>query len=336
MLVAIKSIIIIFIVALYVVLYELLKHKMIIKTEQSINPRGGYFGILRCFIAKNIKLMFSSGIKFSLVDIIYLSIFVLINLLPLALIPFFLVFKYNNQSIMGSVLGVDNGLVLFIIFYILKSFSSYFFPIVNKSGSWLMFVSRQYYQSIAADFAFVLSCLTLLVYYRSFDFNNIVISQIHRTTFFYQPVTCIIMIYVIMLKSHDSVINPGYLSHRGEISEVFQNDFLGRIYEYVETAFFIIMCMFFVICFMGGYLPLFGKESGFTGIEVDDVLIQVLSFLAKTLITVVFFRYIKSSFSRFNIKKIVEISWNRVNLLALVNFLVNICLIYFGIINVSD
>ena len=309
--------------------------------QKRVGPnRVGPFGLLQP-LADVAKFMFKEEVHPSHVRPFFYSaaplIALVVALLPLACIPIMGPVELFGRTIYPEVFRSDMGIFFAFAASALGSYGILLAGWASNNKYTMLGALRACAQMVSYELSLSTAVVAMIFVYGTNDIHSMISSQngywfgfIPKWGVFVQPVAAMLFLVGIFAESNrlpfdlaegESEIVAGY--HLEYSSMKFALFFMA---EYIHM---IALSALFIILFFGGY----GLLPGLDLIPLSNPfmlpLLQVASLTIKIALMIWFFVWVRWTFPRFRYDQLMNLGWERLLPLGIVNLIVTVLFVYF-------
>lgn len=302
--------------------------------------RVGPFGLLQP-LADVAKFMFKEEVHPSHVRPFFYSaaplIALVVAILPLACIPLMGPFEVFGRTVYPEVFRTDMGIFFAFAVSALGSYGILLAGWASNNKYSMLGALRACAQMISYELSLSTSVVAMIFLYGTNDIHGMVDHQtgywfgfLPKWGFFVQPVAAMLFLVGIFAESNrlpfdlaegESEIVAGY--HLEYSSMKFALFFMA---EYIHM---IALSALFIILFFGGYSLLPGLDLLALNAPAVTPLLQLASLIIKIAVMIWFFVWVRWTFPRFRYDQLMNLGWERLLPLGLLNLIVTVLFVYF-------
>ena len=308
--------------------------------QKRVGPnRVGPFGLLQP-LADVAKFMFKEEVHpthvrpffYSAAPIVALTV----ALLPLACIPLMAPFEVFGRTVYPEVFRSDMGIFFAFAVSALGSYGILLAGWASNNKFSMLGALRACAQMVSYELSLSTAIVAMIFYFGTNDIHQMVTYQtgywfgfLPKWGVFIQPVAAMLFLVGIFAESNrlpfdlaegESEIVAGY--HLEYSSMKFAIFFMA---EYVHM---IALSALFIILFFGGYSILPGLDMIAQSPVITPIL-QVTSLIIKIALMIWFFVWVRWTFPRFRYDQLMDLGWQRLLPLGILNLIVTVLITYF-------
>jgi NADH-quinone oxidoreductase subunit H len=309
--------------------------------QKRLGPnRVGPFGLLQP-LADVAKFMFKEEVHPAHVRQFFYTaapiIALVVAILPLACVPISAPFELFGKTIYPEVFRSDMGIFYAFAVSALGSYGILLAGWASNNKFSMLGALRACAQMVSYELSLSTSLVAIIFIYGSNDIHVMVSEQsgywfgfLPRWGFFLQPVAALLFLVGIFAESNrlpfdlaegESEIVAGY--HLEYSSMKFALFFMA---EYIHM---ITLSALFIIMFFGGYNLLPGLDLIVLEVPALLVFLQAASFVFKIACMIWFFVWVRWTLPRFRYDQLMDLGWERLLPLGVVNLIVTVLFVYF-------
>ncbi len=302
--------------------------------------RVGPFGLLQP-LADVAKFMFKEEVHPSHVRPFFYSaaplIALVVAILPLACIPLMGPFEIFGRTVYPEVFRTDMGIFFAFAVSALGSYGILLAGWASNNKYSMLGALRACAQMISYELSLSTAVVAMIFLYGTNDIHIMVEHQtgywfnfLPKWGFFVQPVAAMLFLVGIFAESNrlpfdlaegESEIVAGY--HLEYSSMKFALFFMA---EYIHM---IALSALYIILFFGGYSLLPGLDLLAENMPAITPLLQMTSLIIKIAMMIWFFVWVRWTFPRFRYDQLMNLGWERLLPLGLVNLIATVLFVYF-------
>jgi NADH-quinone oxidoreductase subunit H len=309
--------------------------------QRRLGPnRVGPFGLLQP-LADVAKFMFKEEVHPSHVRPFFYSaaplIALVVALLPLACIPIMGPLNFDGRIVYPEVFRSDMGIFFAFAASALGSYGILLAGWASNNKFSMLGALRACAQMVSYELSLSTAIVAMIFVFGTNDIHKIVDAQtgywfgfLPKWGFFVQPVAALLFLVGIFAESNrlpfdlaegESEIVAGY--HLEYSSMKFALFFMA---EYIHM---IALSALFIILFFGGYSLLPGLDL----IPINNAfvlpLLQAISLITKIAVMIWIFVWVRWTLPRFRYDQLMDLGWQRLLPLGIVNLIVTVLFVYF-------
>jgi len=309
--------------------------------QKRLGPnRVGPFGLLQP-LADVAKFMFKEEVIPSHVKPFFFTaapvIALTFTILPLACIPVTGPFQFMGREIFPEVFRSEMGIFFAFAASALGSYGILLAGWASNNKYSMLGALRACAQMVSYELSLSTALVAMVFLYGSNDIHQMVTAQsgywfgfIPKWGFFVQPVAATLFLVGIFAESNrlpfdlaegESEIVAGY--HLEYSSMKFALFFMA---EYIHM---IGLSALFIILFFGGYSVLPGMDMLVDLIPGSLPIFQLISLVTKVALMIWFFVWVRWTLPRFRYDQLMNLGWQRLLPLGIVNLIVTVLFVYF-------
>jgi NADH-quinone oxidoreductase subunit H len=302
--------------------------------------RVGPFGLLQP-LADVAKFMFKEEVHPTHVRPFFYTaaplIALVVALLPLACIPIMAPIEYDGRTIFPEVFRSDMGIFFAFAVSALGSYGVLLAGWASNNKFSMLGALRACAQMVSYELSLSTAIVAMIFVYGTNDIHQMITTQtgywfgfLPKWGFFQQPLAAMLFLIGIFAESNrlpfdlaeaESEIIAGY--HVEYSSMKFAIFFMA---EYIHM---IALSALFIILFFGGYSILPGLDLIPTELPFMTPLLQVTSLVIKIALMIWFFVWVRWTFPRFRYDQLMNLGWERLLPLGIVNLIATVLFVYF-------
>lgn len=309
--------------------------------QRRLGPnRVGPFGLLQP-LADVAKFMFKEEVHPTHVKPFFYSLAPIVALvaaiLPLACIPVFGPIQFNGEYIYPEVFRSEMGIFYAFAVSALGSYGILLAGWASNNKYTMLGALRACAQMVSYELSLSTAVVAMIFVFGVNDIHEMVKWQdgywfgfIPKWGVFIQPVAALLFLVGIFAESNrtpfdlaegESELVAGY--HLEYSSMKFAMFFMA---EYIHM---IGLSALFIILFFGGYNLLPGMELVTNSFPILMPVMQLISFLTKIAMMIWFFVWVRWTLPRFRYDQLMNLGWERLLPLGIVNLIVTVLFVYF-------